>query len=407
MKKKLAIICASSQQIRLVNQAKEMGVETHCFAWDKEGYTDCKGIADYFHPISIFEKEQISEICKELNIDGVMSNNDMAFPTVAYVAKHLNLPSLSIQDAALYTNKYLMRNFCKENGFLYPPYMICKNVEEAKTFFEKNNKNKMIIKPLDSSASKGVNIINNVNDLDLYFPKALSISMVEKAVLAEHYIEGTEFTVDGITFGGKHYSLAISKKKHYEYNPNVANELFFSHTNPRFDYQQLRTQNNQLVEATRLADGCLTHAEYKFEDGKFWLIEITARGGGYLSPIVRYMSGIDTAKFVMESALGINSITNISPNLSNNRFAVLSFLDMPAQGGYIASVEGLDEIKNMDHLLRFGMEYKIGDYIKKIESDNQRVGFYIAVGDTRAEVKKVMDTVNKIFKINFSENPIK
>ena len=47
MKKKLAIISANEDQMPLVNKAKEMGIETHCFSWDKtEEHTFCKGIAD-------------------------------------------------------------------------------------------------------------------------------------------------------------------------------------------------------------------------------------------------------------------------------------------------------------------------------------------------------------------------
>lgn len=36
MKKKLAIIGASYLQLPLVKKAKEMGIETHCFAWEAE-----------------------------------------------------------------------------------------------------------------------------------------------------------------------------------------------------------------------------------------------------------------------------------------------------------------------------------------------------------------------------------
>ena len=52
MKKKIAIIGASYLQLPLVEKAKEMGLETHCFAWS-EGAV-CKNVADYFYPISIF-----------------------------------------------------------------------------------------------------------------------------------------------------------------------------------------------------------------------------------------------------------------------------------------------------------------------------------------------------------------
>ena len=44
MKKKLAIIGADINQMPLLEKAKELGIESHCFSWDKENYTHCKGL---------------------------------------------------------------------------------------------------------------------------------------------------------------------------------------------------------------------------------------------------------------------------------------------------------------------------------------------------------------------------
>jgi hypothetical protein len=56
---KIAVIGGSYLQEPIVKKAKEMGIETHCFAWE-QGAT-CKFIADYFYPISILDKEKILE----------------------------------------------------------------------------------------------------------------------------------------------------------------------------------------------------------------------------------------------------------------------------------------------------------------------------------------------------------
>ena len=61
---KLAIIGASYLQEPLIEKAKSMGIETHVFAW-AAGDVGEKS-ADYFYPISIVEKEQILEKCKEI-----------------------------------------------------------------------------------------------------------------------------------------------------------------------------------------------------------------------------------------------------------------------------------------------------------------------------------------------------
>lgn len=86
----------------------------------------------------------------------------------------------------------------------------------------------MIIKPLNSNSSRGVHTITSVKDLEETYKDAEKYTRGEDKVLCEEYIEGREFTVDGIAVDGKHYSLAVSKKKHFSYNKNIACRTVFS-----------------------------------------------------------------------------------------------------------------------------------------------------------------------------------
>ena len=53
--KKIVIIGANNFQMPLIIKAKELGYETHVFAW-AEGAVGA-AFADYFYPISIVEKD--------------------------------------------------------------------------------------------------------------------------------------------------------------------------------------------------------------------------------------------------------------------------------------------------------------------------------------------------------------
>ena len=55
---KLVIIGANSLQNRLILKAKQLGYETHVFAWACGDVGEKS--ADVFYPISIVEKEEIS-----------------------------------------------------------------------------------------------------------------------------------------------------------------------------------------------------------------------------------------------------------------------------------------------------------------------------------------------------------
>ena len=71
----------------------------------------------------------------------------------------------------------------------------------------------LIIKPLDSNSSRGVFKLENEADIAERFPESLKYSKSKKAVLVEEYIDGPEFTVDGIVIGDGHRSLGISKRR--------------------------------------------------------------------------------------------------------------------------------------------------------------------------------------------------
>ena len=66
--KKMAIIGASYLQAPLIEKAKQLGLETHVFAWAANDVGE--RIAGYFYPISIVEKEEILSKCVEIGVDG-------------------------------------------------------------------------------------------------------------------------------------------------------------------------------------------------------------------------------------------------------------------------------------------------------------------------------------------------
>ena len=89
--KKIVIIGANSFQNPLILKAKEMGYETHVFAWQDGSIGE--RTADYFYPISIVEKDEILEKCREIQPDAVVTiASDLANITVQYVASRLGLP---------------------------------------------------------------------------------------------------------------------------------------------------------------------------------------------------------------------------------------------------------------------------------------------------------------------------
>ena len=85
---RIVIIGANEFQNQLIVKAKEMGLETHVFAW-KCGDVGEK-TADFFYPISITEKEKILKVCKKIKPIAVTSlASDLAVVTINFVAEKL------------------------------------------------------------------------------------------------------------------------------------------------------------------------------------------------------------------------------------------------------------------------------------------------------------------------------
>lgn len=400
MKKKVMVLSGAKSQIPIIKRLHEFG----CEVYDVNLYADSPAFeyADHSGVMDILDKKTCLEYAKENGVDAVMSEMcDIATPTIAYIAEQLNLPGIGCEMAELYTNKFAMREFGIKNGIPTPEYKICKSKEEAIEFFEGLGK-KIIIKPLDSNSSRGVFTVNCVEDLDKHFDEALLYSHIYKAVLCERYITGTEFTIDGIVTKTGHVCLAVSEKHHYEHNENIADELFFSHHNDKFDYDLLRNTNDMFVNKSGLKYG-LTHAEYKYEDGQFWLIEIGARGGGnYIgSTIVPLMSGVDNYEYIINKTLGRETNEDLFVDKKLwDRCCVLKFFDTPNNGGVVKDIHGIDFMQECENVVDYSLNFGIGDTIEPAINDSARIGYYIAYADSRDELRALMNKIESGFIID-------
>lgn len=399
MEKKIIVFPGSAMQVPFVKKLKEKGYYIISFHPSNDFPT--KEYSNDYRVVDILNKEKCLEYAREINPNVILSEEcDIAMPTIAYLSNELSIPSLSINDASLYTDKSRMRDFCKEKGINSPDYCKCYQKVDAQLFYQKV-KCKCILKPLDSNCSKGVFIINKEEDIDAYWNETICYSKCSNAVLIEQYIEGTEFTIDGVVTANGHKSIAISEKRHYAYNPSIAYELFFSNYNDNYDYDELRRLNNSFVDASTLPVGFFTHAEYKCMNGKFYLIEIGARGGGnYISSdIVPIVSGIDNYEFMINTLVeGHLEEDVVCDKNRKDVCAVLYFFDVPISGR-VKDIYGLDILQNNPNVLRYDLRFKVGDTITRANNDSARVGYYIAYAENRKELRNMMEKINNTFKI--------
>ena len=108
------------------------------------------------------------------------------------------------------TNKYHQRKLFKKNiNFQLPRFQIF-NFKNKDNYF--NFKNKVILKPTDSSGSRGIivkNKLSKININDFSYVKKYSS---DRKVLIEDYINGTEFAVEAFNYNKKVEIILINKK---------------------------------------------------------------------------------------------------------------------------------------------------------------------------------------------------
>lgn len=320
MKDKIVIIGANDFQNPLILKAKELGYETHVFAW-KDGSIGEK-TADYFYPISIIEKEKILEECKKIKPQAIASiGSDLATITVNHVANALGLPCNNPEKTLQCTNKYEMRKVFLANGISVPKFLrIAAN--------EKFNLDKfnfpVIVKPTDRSGSRGIFLCKNIQEVKHAVSVSAEISF-EKEAIVEEYIEGNEYSCEGITQNGRHTLLAFTKK----YTTGAPNFIETGHIQPSDLTEKQKKQAADVILKALTAleiQNSASHTEFKIDkNGDIKIIEIGARMGGDCigSHLVKISTGYDFVKMVLDVALG-NKIEMKKENKPQN--AIIKFI---------------------------------------------------------------------------------
>lgn len=376
MKKKIAIIGASYLQVPLLLKAKELGIETHCFAWE-DGAVG-KEISDFFYPISILNKEEIYEKSFSLGIDGITTiATDMAVPTISFVAEKMNLISNSYNSALVSTDKSLMRSQFLKFNVSSPNYLEVDFLNEdfmTKSFFLKTNF-PYIVKPIDRSGSRGVNKVNDVTELINAIQIASNESFLKRCII-EEYIDGLEVSVETISWNGTHYLLAITDKI-------TTGAPFFveleHHQPSQIDFDvldQLKLETFRALDALNIKYGA-GHSEFKItKEGKIFIIEVGARMGGDFigSHLVNLSTGYDFLKGVLDVAL--------------NNFEI-PILNKKSHSGVYFLCKDSEQIKPFfDKDSDFIVEKKILDEeLKNVTNSNDRSGYLIYKSEKKISLK--------------------
>jgi len=307
MQKRILFLGGSFFQMSPVLYAKKQGhyVITCDYLPDNPAHK----YADEYHNVSTTDIEGVLQLAKRLKIDGIVAYaSDPSAPTAAYVSNILNLPGNPYESVVLLTRKDLFREFLRANHFNAPASASFALLEHAQAHFNQSN-GPVMIKPVDSSGSKGVSKISGSEELPAAFAYALSFSRIKKVII-ETYIErkGYQIAGDGFVLDGR-LAFRCFAQEHFNAtgNPFVPVGESFPLKLPQSLHDSVHLEIERLISLLHMKVGALNFDIVISLQDKIYLMEVGPRGGGnFITEVIHYSTGVDLAKYVVDAALGLD-----------------------------------------------------------------------------------------------------
>ena len=391
----ILVLGAGALQVPLINRVIEKGfnpvvVSLHS---DEPGMQMVKDtiVADFV------EEELMLQYARQYDIVGIVTDQtDLPVRTVAYVSEKMGLPGIGYETACLFTDKFKMREKCKELGIKTLEYALVDSLDAARSFYKNIGKD-IIIKPLHNQGSKGVCKATSLAELEEKFSDAERYSQGD-SILLEEFVKGEdELVIEGIAFDGWCENL-ICGDTHYFNLPDAFSarqRIFPSVKNPAIVEKTLDL-NKLIIKGFGLTRG-LTHGEYIVSDGEVYLIEIAARGGGvYISSdIIPLMTGVDTTSFIVDIA----TKKDVERPVISSRNKVVCYVAFFLPEGVVTTVEGVEEVTAQPFVHHNNLEHlTIGKRVKKNTDKTSRF-FMVLDADSAEEMDEQLQWIRNTLNV--------
>ena len=395
VQKRILFLGGAKFQIPAIKYAKEQGhyVITCDYLPDNPGHK----YADEYHNVSTTDREDVLELAEKLKIDGIVAYaSDPAAPTQAYVANLMGLPSNPYESVEILTRKDYFRDFMKENGFLVPKAESFDSLGIAFAWFDEIEK-PVIVKPVDSSGSKGITKVYKEEELLHAFTYALEFSRAKRVIIEEFFVrDGYQVAGDGFVVDGK-LVFRCWANEHFDKNcnPFVPIGESFPSIMTEYTLQQAQSETQRLLDLLHMKQGALNFDFHYNKNGDFSFLELGARNGGNLiSEVTKYATGVDLIKYTVDSALGFDC-SDLKMKEVDGFYS--SYVLHAVEDGIVKEIWYSDEIR--DNILEENIFIQPGDEVRKFDGAHYALGMMIMKFDSQNEMLEKMDNMEKYLKV--------
>ncbi|WP_296128074.1 ATP-grasp domain-containing protein [uncultured Anaerococcus sp.] len=399
--KKIMILGASILQIPAIIEAKKMGL--YVIAVDMNPDAEGFKYADKAIVVSTTDTEGVLREAKKNDIDGILTvASDRPMITVARVVDELGLHGVTKDTAEKSTIKSKMRDALKEFNVPIPKYYKVTSYSGFQEAVEiiLNSGSKVIAKPADNSASRGVRLIDNIKNLDLQeIYNYCKDNSYNGELMVEEYMEGPEVSVETISYNGECHILQITDK----ITTNAPYFVEMGHTEPS---SLPKSTLEEIARVTKMANIAIgnnygpSHTEIRITNEGPKIVELGARTAGenIATHLVPYSTGINMVECCINLALG----NKIDIEKKFDKFSAIRYKKCDI--GKIKNISGIEQAEAIDGVKVVTIVHGVGEYSEPIKNSNHRVAFVISQADDRLSAVNACEKAIDLLKFEVEEN---
>ena len=386
MAKTLLIVSGGVEAADAARRAKEMGL--HVVVSDIDPAAPGFAFADSCLIADVYGPEETAAAAERYHrkirrIDGVICAAADAPKTTAAVAERLGLPGLSRKSAELASDKLAMKKRFAEAGVPIPWFSEVETPQALQRIAVERRRD-LVIKPVDSRGSRGVQLVSHVADLTKAFLFARSHSPTQR-VMVEQYLSGPQVSTETVVVNGRCFTPGFSDRN-YEYLERYAPYFVENGGDlPSHLAPDIQAKVKDVVARAAAALG-VTNGTVKGDivvhDGEAYVIELAARlsGGFFCTREIPLNTGVDFVGAAINVALG--ETIDERELEAKHQTPVIQRYAFPKPGRVVA-IEGAEEARRIAGIAEVVVTAKLGDVIPAAGDKRPSAAMVLASGATR------------------------
>ena len=302
-------------------------------------------------------------------------------------------PSVAVETLC---NKDEFRKFLAENGFNTPKAGGYTSVKNALVDVGKYSL-PIIVKPVDSSGSKGVTVVHDTDNLESALEFAFSFSRGKRIIIEEYIEKKHEYLIGGDVFveDGKIILWGLLNC----HRDNKVNHLVPVGKSYPLDLGQVDIDNvkntlQDMVTKLGIRYGAMNVELVVDKNDKVWPIDVGPRNGGNMIPdLLGMIFDVDIVEMTVKAAMGAPVECSIGKGTS---FYATHNLHT-AQNGVFSHIEFSSEIEKF--IIRKNVYKSKGDIVEYFDNAAKAIGIVFLKFNTIDEMQSILKKINEHIQI--------